>query len=266
MLHMPERLGGAGAPASLAWAASSMFLGANGAALMYCAGPFFAAIVDAHAQASPDLLDMGTGGGEWLSRLPHLPARTVATEGWAPNVPVARARLEPMGVEVVAVRGAPDNVDQVGAFQGGDLPFPDGSFHLVTNRHESFVAREVARILVPGGRFLTQQVASGLADDFHRLLEEELPVIAKPWTLALAVQQITDAGLEIEDAAEGSDRLSFADIGAFAWYLKNLPWVYPGFSIADVRTKLERLHHRIQKNGALIVQMPLFRLSARLPG
>lgn len=226
----------------------------------------FAAIVDAHAQASPDLLDMGTGGGEWLSRLPHLPARTVATEGWAPNVPVARARLEPIGVEVVAVRGAPDNVDQVGAFQGGDLPFPDGSFHLVTNRHESFVAREIARILVPGGRFLTQQVASGLADDFHRLLEEKPPTIAKPWTLAFAVQQITDAGLEIEDAAEGFDRLSFADIGAFAWYLKNLPWVYPGFSIADARTKLERLHHQIQQNGALIVQMPLFRLSARLPG
>lgn len=226
----------------------------------------FAAIVDAHAQASPDLLDMGTGGGEWLSRLPHLPARTVATEGWAPNVPIARARLEPIGVEVVAVRGAPDNVDQVGAFEGGDLPFPDGSFHLITNRHESFVAREVARILVSGGRFLTQQVGSGLADDFHRLLQEKSPTIAKAWTLAFAVQQITDAGLNIEDASEGFETLSFSDIGAFAWYLKNLPWVYSGFSIAGARAKLERLHNQIQENGPLIVEMPLFWLCARLPG
>jgi alkylation response protein AidB-like acyl-CoA dehydrogenase len=45
-LHVPERLGGFGAPPSLGWAASSMFLGANPAALMYCAGPFFAAIAD----------------------------------------------------------------------------------------------------------------------------------------------------------------------------------------------------------------------------
>lgn len=69
----------------------------------------FGALVDAFASDSPDLLDLGTGGGEWLSAR-HLPELTVATEGWAPNVPVAQARLAPLGVEVVAVEGAPENV------------------------------------------------------------------------------------------------------------------------------------------------------------
>lgn len=45
-LNLPEHLGGVGAPKSLGWAASSMLLGANPAAMMYCGGPFFAAIAD----------------------------------------------------------------------------------------------------------------------------------------------------------------------------------------------------------------------------
>ncbi|HEY8286707.1 MAG TPA: class I SAM-dependent methyltransferase, partial [Chloroflexota bacterium] len=53
------------------------------------------------------LLDMGTGGGEVLAGLAPLPPRTVATEGYAPNVEIARHRLAPLGVDVVAVEGAP---------------------------------------------------------------------------------------------------------------------------------------------------------------
>lgn len=49
------------------------------------------------------LLDMGTGGGEFLSSLLPLHAQTYATEGYAPNVPLAKARLEPLGVQVVEV-------------------------------------------------------------------------------------------------------------------------------------------------------------------
>jgi alkylation response protein AidB-like acyl-CoA dehydrogenase len=45
-LNLPDHLGGFGAPPSLQWAASAMLTGANPAALMYCGGPFFAAIAD----------------------------------------------------------------------------------------------------------------------------------------------------------------------------------------------------------------------------
>lgn len=41
------------------------------------------------------VLEMGTGGGEHLLRHAGLlPTGTIATEGWAPNVPVARATLD----------------------------------------------------------------------------------------------------------------------------------------------------------------------------
>src|ERR1700683_1769243 len=43
------------------------------------------------------LLDLGTGGGEVLSQLAPLPARTFATEEYAPNAPIAARRLHPLG-------------------------------------------------------------------------------------------------------------------------------------------------------------------------
>jgi hypothetical protein len=45
-LQLPEHLGGYGATPSLNWTATAMLAGANAAALLYTAGPFFAALVD----------------------------------------------------------------------------------------------------------------------------------------------------------------------------------------------------------------------------
>ncbi len=220
----------------------------------------FADIVDTHARNAATLLDLGTGGGEWLSRLPHRPARTAATEGWAPNVPIARARLEPLGVEVFAVEGAPDNVDQKPPFEGGALPFADASFELIVSRHESYLPAELRRVLPPDGVFLTQQVASGAADDFYRLLNQSPPPVETAWSLEFARRQLEDAGLEVVEEAEGSERTEFADVGAFAWYLKNMPFMYPDFSIAAARETLRELH----ENGRpIVVGLPLFRLKAR---
>src|SRR5947207_2122871 len=53
----------------------------------------------AHADT---LVDLGTGGGEFLSEISPRPRLLVATEGWMPNVPVAAGRLRPLGIHVVA--------------------------------------------------------------------------------------------------------------------------------------------------------------------
>ena len=53
--------------------------------------------------------------------------------------------------------------------------------------------------------------------------------------------------------------LSFADVGALAWYLKHVPWVMPEFSIDRHRKRLEELHG----TGAMTVPQPIFWLAAR---
>ena len=94
------------------------------------------------------LLDMGTGGGEFLLTLGHPYALTSVTEGWPPNLALCQQRLAPLGI----------TVKEYDSEQGQPLPFEDDSFDLVLSRHESYDLSEVRRVLKNGGYFLTQQV------------------------------------------------------------------------------------------------------------
>lgn len=224
----------------------------------------FEAICDEYIRRAPNLLDMGTGGGEWLSGRPFRPGHAFATEAWPPNVPIARARLGPLGAEVVAVDDVPDNADhEDGEPAPALLPFADASFHLVTNRHESFAASEVARVLAPGGWFVTQQVASGFDAEIRALIGAPARPEAPAWNLGRAAGQVERAGLVVERRGEGSAVMTFADVGALAWYLRNVPFVLPGFAIPEYRARLEQLHYRIEAAGPLEVRDALFWLAAR---
>lgn len=200
----------------------------------------FEQIVDDAAASAQSMLDLGTGGGEWLGARRHAPC-TVATESWPPNVAVAAARLVPRGVPVVHDEGALDNVAQTDDDSRGRLAFRTGSFDLVVSRHEAFAGAEIRRVLVTGGRFVTQQADSGSAE-FHALLGREPASQPAEFTLELAVEQLERAGFAIDTAQTGSATTVFADIGALAWYLTNVPWAVPGFVIDDHRDVLLALH------------------------
>jgi hypothetical protein len=219
-------------------------------------------IVTALARTSPDLLDLGTGGGEWLATLTSRPANTVATEAWPPNVVVARRRLEPLGVDVFAVEGVADNNDQRPDDVRASLPFGDATFHLICSRHESFDADDVARILDRGGHFATQQVGDGLFRELRGLFEapqSPLPAL----TLEMLREQVTRSGMEVIESGETVQTMSFDDVGALAWYLKMVPWTVPGFDVVAQREVLQRIHDDIQRNGPLLVPQAGMYLVAR---
>jgi SAM-dependent methyltransferase len=199
----------------------------------------FERIVDDAAGRAACMLDMGTGGGEWLSRR-RTAARTIATESWPPNVPIAAARLGFLGIPVVRDEGAIDNADQAAGVLRGRLAFRDAAFDLVVNRHEAFVADEIRRVLREGGVFVTQQAGSG-ARQFHEILALEPPPDVD-FHIELALEQLRRAGLRVERCAVGFATTVFADIGAFAWYLTNVPWAVRDFSIERHHDALVRLH------------------------
>ncbi len=201
----------------------------------------YSARVAGLADGARTMLDMGTGGGEVLSRLPTRADRTVATEAWPPNVLVAGQRLPPLGIPVIQNEAARDNMDQDGADDGGRLPFRDGSLDLICNRHESFLAVEVSRVLAPGGTFVTQQVDYHDNDDLAQMIGIEMPEEPDSW-IGLAERQVTEAGLVTEEAARADERIYFYDIAAVVYYLNAVSWSIPGYSLDKYRDSLRALH------------------------
>jgi SAM-dependent methyltransferase len=213
----------------------------------------YTAIVRDHMEGVVRFLDMGTGGGEWLAELDDLPVDTWATEAWSPNVPIARANLEPLGVRVVAVEE--DSLAEL----------PDDYFDLVVNRHESFDACEVARVLRPGGVFLTQQVGGEDAREVNEALEDEVRLPYPEWGAELVSELLVDAGFEILESKSEQVDYEFADIGAVVFYLNATPWQVEGFSVASDRERLFVLHQRIEAEGGFRATMDRFLVVVRKP-
>lgn len=212
------------------------------------------------------MLDLGTGGGEVLAGLAPLPPLTVATEAWGPNVPVAARRLGPLGGRVVFAEGAPENWETLASprTSAPALPFADGVFDLVINRHESYLPAEVFRVLRPGGWFVTQQCGGTHHGDLNDHLGLPRPRYSA-WGLAPAEAQLQAVGFVDIAGREAFDDTQIHDVGAIVYYLRALPWQAPDFRAADHLRQLRELHEQIAANGPLTIRSHHFLVEARKP-
>ena len=203
-------------------------------------------------RTAASVIDLNTGGGErFLSLRASWPPIAVATEEYPPNVKLARERLGAVGVPVA----------EVAITEDGLLPFADGEFEVVLNRHSGFNPAEVARILTPGGTFLTQQV--------HGLWAEDLLAVfgATPqWPDATPERYmplLEAAGLAIVDMREWSGTLVFTDVGAIVYYLKAVPWLVPGFTVRTHIDPLQQLQRRLDGGDRLTFVARKYLIEAR---
>jgi SAM-dependent methyltransferase len=147
--------------------------------------------------------------------------------------------LSPFGVQVIDLLLTDD----------GPMPFADGEFDLVLNRHAAFNPAEVARILAPGGTFLTQQVHGLWAYDLLAAFG-----VKPQWPDATPenyLPRLQSAGLTIVDAEEWSGAFAFTDVGAIVYYLKAVPWLVPGFSVNTHVNSLLALQERLDRGEEL---------------
>lgn len=214
----------------------------------------YARLLGARMAAATTALDLQTGGGEVLATIPHPPATLVATEGWPPNIPVAVRNLAPLGASVVAAADA------------AELPFRDAAFDLVVSRHPIRPWwDEIARVLRPGGRYLSQQIGAGSNRELSEAMLGPLPPPDRghPEQVAAAAQA---AGLRVLDVRAESLRAEFFDVAAVAHFLRKVVWTVPDFSIERYRTELRAVHERICAEGVFVSHAQRVLIEADQPG
>lgn len=199
------------------------------------------------------LLDIDTGGGEFLLSLGHPYKNTSATEGYPPNAALCRSILQPLGV---AFREAAD-VQK--------LPFPDESFDVIINRHGDFFPPELFRLLKPGGIFVTQQVG---AENDRELVDLLLPGTKIPYPEQYAEKaagRFRQAGFEILQSQEFFGTIRFYDAGALVWFARVIPWEFPGFSVDACLENLWQAQEILEKQGGIRGRTHRYLLAARKP-
>ena len=214
----------------------------------------YAGLVSALAARASSMLDVQSGGGEMLARLPHHPPLLVAAEGYAPNVAVAAHRLRPLGAQVVMTQ------DDRPA-----LPFADRSFDVVVSRHPVVTWwEEIARVLCPGGTFLSQQVGPGSVRELSEFMLGPLPPSSArdPSRARFAAE---GAGLVVRDLREERLRTVFFDVGAVVYFLRLVVWIVPGFTVDGFEDRLAALHGRIEREGSFTAHATRFLIDAGKP-
>lgn len=183
------------------------------------------------------ILDIDTGGGEFLLSLRHPYQLTSATEGYPPNVELCRKKLGSLGIDFHEMSDY------------SKMPFANSTFDMVINRHSSYDANEIYRILKPNGLFITQQVGE---DNDRELVEMLLPDSPKTFAghnLKSQTELFEKSGFKILEQGEAFRPIAFYDTAALVWFAKIIEWEFVDFSVDRCFEKLLDVEKEIARNG-----------------
>jgi SAM-dependent methyltransferase len=193
-------------------------------------------IVEKYLFGKEILLDMDTGGGEFLSSLSDLPKKVYATEGYEPNIPIAEKRLKKKNIIVKPIK------------QADEIPFDNEYFDIIINRQGSYKTNEIKRTLKKGGVFVTQQVGGLNGIDLNMAFGAKTMDNVE-WCLIKNIEMFRDIEMEIIETGENIRKMKFKDIGSVVYYLKCIPWQVKDFSIEKYYKKLEIMNNIIENVG-----------------
>ena len=199
----------------------------------------YRAVIGQFLRPEMKILDIDTGGGEFLLSLNHPYGNTAAMENYPPNVELCKEVLLPLGIDF-----RPDSGN-------GRLPFDDDSFDMVINRHGDFNAEEIYRVLKPGGLFVTQQVGAENERELVTLLCGETPLPFPKQYLRITSETFREAGFQILRGEECFCPIRFFDVGALVWFARIIQWEFPGFSVDTHLEQLWNAQRLLEEKGSL---------------
>lgn len=196
-------------------------------------------IVRSYLNDECSLLDIDTGGGEFLLSLNHPAAKTSATEGYLPNVKLCKKILLPLGVDF---KQADDYKN---------LPFHDNSFNIIINRHGNYDVGEIYRLLKHNGIFITEQVGEDNERDLVELLTPGAPKKFHGLNLTEQQAKFISRGFSILYSDEAFSTIEFFDVGALVWFAKIIEWEFCGFSVDEHFKNLLKAQRILESNGSV---------------
>lgn len=213
----------------------------------------YARVIRSKLKNTDRLLDIDTGGGEFLLSLGHPYRLTSAAEGYPPNVELCRRRLGELGIDF----------HEMSDYSA--MPFEDGQFDVVIDRHGSYDAGEVFRVLKNGGVFITQQVGCRNDRELVERLLSDAGYSYPGFDLASQTEVFRMAGFEIMEQGEAYRPIRFYDTGALVWFAKVIPWEFDGFSVDRCMDGLFEAEREIQRKGSVEGRIHRFYFAALKP-
>ena len=192
-----------------------------------------------YLQPEMQILDIDTGGGEFLLSLHHPYRNTSATENYPPNIELCQNTLLPLGIDFRLADGK------------GILPFEDERFDLVLNRHGDLNPEEIYRVLKPGGLFITQQVGAENDRELVELLCGHTDLPFPDQYLKIISDQFSQTGFEILDGRECFRPIRFYDVGALVWFARIIEWEFPEFSVERCQDQLLHAQAILDEEGCI---------------
>lgn len=197
------------------------------------------------------VLDIDTGGAEFLLSLQHPYQNLSATEAYPPNVELCKKKLLPLGVDFKEADGCKV------------LPYADASFDLVINRHGDFHVKEIHRVLKENGIFITEQVGAENDRELVQLLLHDVPIPFPSQYLKIVQESFEKEGFTTLRAGEVYRPIKFFDVGALVWFAHIIEWEFPDFSVDDCLPNLLHAQEILEQNGVIEGRIHRFLLVAK---
>ncbi len=146
------------------------------------------------------------------------------------------------------------------------LPFPDGSFQLVTSRHPVRPDwTEIHRVLEPGGHYVAQHVGPASAFELIEHFLGPLPEARSGRDPQRECAAAQDAGLVVTKLRTARCRMEFFDVGAVVWILRKCVWWVPDFTVEKYLDELAELDRRMRRGKPFVAHSTRHLIQAQRP-